>query len=85
MDQAHDLAAALARIKVERTCYLCSKPINFPLQWPHPNSASEDHVLPKAFYGEGPKRWTHLRCNQRKGTKLVVRIPAKRVRRVRPS
>lgn len=86
MDQASNLAAALARIRLERTCYLCGKPIDFTLRWPNPGSPSQDHVLPKAHFGEGPKRWTHLRCNQSKGTKLVVRIPPKRVRsRTRPS
>jgi hypothetical protein len=83
MQEASDLAAALARYRRKRNCYLCGEAIDFTLRWPNPKSPSEDHVLPKAVFGEGPKRWTHLHCNQRKGTKLVVRLPPTRVRDVR--
>jgi 5-methylcytosine-specific restriction endonuclease McrA len=53
-------------------CFLCGQPIDYDLQWPHPQSFSADHIKPYAHHPElrtdpGNIASTHLRCNQVKG------------------
>ena len=53
---------------------LCRKNINKTLAWPHPMSASLDHVIPIARGGEHSYANTqiaHLTCNIRKRDKTV--------------
>lgn len=54
------------------TCGLCGEGIDPELQYPHPKSASVDHVLPIARGGGhiwGNVQAAHLACNIRKGAK----------------
>jgi endogenous inhibitor of DNA gyrase (YacG/DUF329 family) len=47
-------------------CWLCEKPINARLKWPHPKSASIDHYIPVAEGGTddpGNLCAAHLVCN----------------------
>ena len=56
-------------------CQLCQQPIDPDLQWPHPGSASLDHIVPIARGGEHTYRnvWSaHLGCNCSKGSREVA-------------
>lgn len=52
-------------------CQLCRKKVDRRLAWPHPRSASLDHVVPLADGGSHTKanvQLAHLECNVRKHT-----------------
>ena len=52
------------------TCQLCYQVIDHALRFPHPFSASIDHVVPRADGGPHQQRnlrAAHLRCNARRG------------------
>lgn len=56
------------------TCYLCQRPIRRDLVWPHPLSASVDHVIPVSAGGSDDLsnlRATHWHCNAEKGDRLL--------------
>jgi hypothetical protein len=53
-------------------CRLCRRPIKQDLRYPHPGSASVDHIVPFSAGGTDTYRNTqaaHLRCNRRKQAK----------------
>lgn len=55
-------------------CHLCSEPIARDEKFPHPRSASLDHVIPIALGGEHTRANTaasHLRCNISKGARVA--------------
>lgn len=55
-------------------CHLCGKRVNKRLRWPHPLSASRDHIVPRSLSGDHVKtniRLAHLTCNEHKGTRPV--------------
>lgn len=56
-------------------CALCGMPIDKSLRFPHPMSASVDHIIPIAKGGHPSNidnlQLTHLICNQLKGSRLV--------------
>lgn len=52
-------------------CHLCGKAIRRNLRWPHPRSASIDHLIPLGRDGEHSRAdvaAAHLGCNQEKST-----------------
>ncbi|MET7795654.1 HNH endonuclease [Streptomyces decoyicus] len=54
-------------------CGLCGSPVDPELAWPHPLSASVDHVVPLSRGGEHSManvQSAHLGCNSRKGHRL---------------
>ncbi len=54
-------------------CGLCGDPVDKTLSWPHPQSASLDHVLPLSRGGPHSKANTqlaHLTCNVIKGARI---------------
>ncbi|CAB4136887.1 HNHc domain containing protein [uncultured Caudovirales phage] len=57
-------------------CQLCGRKVDPSLVYPHPMSASLDHVVPLSLVG-GPGhvlsnvQLAHLRCNVRKGAKPI--------------
>ena len=56
-------------------CGICGEAIDRALRWPHPASASIDHILPLSKGGAHSQenaQWAHLRCNLRKGDRLAV-------------
>ena len=57
-------------------CALCGKPIDKRLKFPHPLSASVDHIIPIAKGGHPSDlsnlQLAHLNCNQRKSSKTVI-------------
>lgn len=53
-------------------CGVCTKSINPELTYPHPSSASLDHVVPLSEGGQHTRantRATHLRCNLSRGAR----------------
>lgn len=56
-------------------CAICGMPVDKSLRFPHPMSASVDHIIPIAKGGHPSAidnlQLTHLICNQVKGSKLV--------------
>ena len=51
------------------TCGLCHRAIDRAVRWPHPLSASVDHITPRAdggLHAHRNLRAAHLACNQRR-------------------
>lgn len=56
-------------------CGVCSRPVDAKLAWPHPASASLDHIIPLSKGGAHTAANTqlaHLRCNTEKRDSLPV-------------
>lgn len=56
-------------------CHICNMPIDFSLEWPHPQSKSLDHVRPLSKGGThelANVKLAHLTCNQRKSDKTCA-------------
>ena len=57
-------------------CAICGQPVDKSLRFPHPLSASVDHIIPIAKGGHPSAlnnlQLTHLICNQVKGSKAVT-------------
>jgi 5-methylcytosine-specific restriction endonuclease McrA len=54
-------------------CGICDDQVDRSLRWPHPMSASLDHVIPLSRGGAhalSNVQLAHLRCNVRKGDSL---------------
>jgi len=54
-------------------CLICGTPIPSVVVWPHPQSASLDHIVPLSKGGSHSRsntRCTHLACNLAKGSSL---------------
>lgn len=52
------------------TCGVCRRPVDKALRWPHPMSASLDHIVPISQHGDHTRancRLAHLRCNLSRG------------------
>ncbi|MGW3427928.1 HNH endonuclease [Streptomyces melanosporofaciens] len=59
------------------TCGLCRQPVDPGLAWPHPMSASVDHIVPLSRGGEhsmGNVQCAHLSCNARKCDQMIEEI-----------
>lgn len=57
------------------TCGLCRQPVDPELPWPHPMSASVDHILPLSQGGShtlANVQCAHLSCNSRKADRVEV-------------
>jgi len=58
-------------------CQICHKKVNEKLKWPHPNSASLDHVIPLSKGGSHTKQnvqLTHLKCNASIGDRGIKQL-----------
>ncbi|MFJ9633822.1 HNH endonuclease [Streptomyces sp. NPDC101175] len=56
-------------------CGLCRRPVDPGLAWPHPMSASVDHILPLSQGGShmlANVQCAHLSCNCAKGDQVDV-------------
>ncbi|MFF0736896.1 HNH endonuclease [Streptomyces chartreusis] len=61
------------------TCGLCQLPVDPGLPWPHPMSASVDHILPLPQGGShtlANVQCAHLSCNSRKSDRVDVEMIA---------
>ncbi|MGW7617417.1 HNH endonuclease [Streptomyces antimycoticus] len=59
------------------TCGLCRRPVDPGLAWPHPMSASVDHILPLSQGGShtlANVQCAHLSCNCSKGDQTIEEI-----------
>ena len=55
-------------------CHICGQLVDWTLRGPDPLSKSLDHLIPLSkggSHGPGNVRLAHLRCNQRKGSRLI--------------
>lgn len=60
------------------TCGLCRLPVDPGLAWPHPMSASVDHILPLSRGGShtlANAQCAHLSCNSRKRDQVIMDLP----------
>ena len=73
-------ATRLARL-LERDgnqCALCGKPFDLTIAWPHPDSVTFDHIIPRCRRGTNELenlQLTHERCNQEKGKRVLPHPP----------
>jgi len=54
-------------------CGICGDPVSKDLKWPHPMSASLDHIVPVSKGGPHTRlntQCSHLTCNQKKSAKM---------------
>jgi hypothetical protein len=60
---------AKAAREASPNCWLCGEPIDLRLKYPHPMSATADHVKALANGGDllGKMRPAHKVCNERRG------------------
>ena len=59
----------------ETICAICGKPVDFKLKFPHPNSATIDHIIPVSKGGHPSDidnlQLAHLQCNRAKADKTA--------------
>lgn len=70
-----------ARKKILATqtiCGICGKPVDFSYSYPHPLSATVDHIIPISKGGHPTDidnlQLAHRCCNREKSDKLVARV-----------
>lgn len=60
----------------DELCAICGMPVDKRLKFPHPLSASVDHIIPISKGGHPSSlenlQLTHLICNQVKGSRMVM-------------
>lgn len=72
-DQGERFAPKDVYDRDEWTCGLCRLPVDAGLPWPHPMSASVDHILPLSQGGShtlANVQCAHLSCNSRKRDRI---------------
>lgn len=61
-------------LATQKICGICGKPVDFSLKYPHPMSATIDHIIPVAKKGHPSDinnlQLSHLTCNRQKSDKL---------------
>ena len=83
--------AARKKILATQThCGICGKPVDFSYRYPHPLSATVDHIIPVAKGGHPSDidnlQLAHRCCNRQKSDKLMdVRQVADEVERLIPN
>lgn len=62
--------------KTQTICGICGKPVDFSLKYPHPMSATVDHIIPIAKGGHPSDisnlQLAHFQCNRLKSDKVTV-------------
>lgn len=68
-------------------CHLCQRPIDKTLTWPHPLSATADHLEPVGTGGDnlGELAPAHKRCNESRGTLTPEQWRARRAAAAPPA
>ena len=73
-------------LATQSVCYLCGQPIDPTLKFPHPYSATIDHVIPISQDGDKTDidnmRAAHFRCNRLKGNKMPDELLAEKQKEV---
>ena len=68
-------AARQKILKTQTICALCGKPVDFSLKYPHPLSATIDHIIPVSKGGHPTDisnlQLAHRCCNRAKSDKLL--------------
>lgn len=74
----HRLAFERNRKKImmtQKMCAICGRPVDFNLKYPHPLSATVDHIIPLAKGGHPSNldnlQLAHWTCNRQKSDKLT--------------
>lgn len=76
-DRGERFAPADVYERDDWTCGLCQLPVDPGLAWPHPMSASVDHILPLSQGGShtlANVQCAHLSCNSRKSDRVDVEV-----------
>ena len=62
-------------LKTQTICGICGKPVDFSLKYPHPLSATVDHIIPVSKGGHPTDisnlQLAHRCCNREKSDKLM--------------
>lgn len=62
--------------KTQTVCGICGKPVDFSLKYPHPLSATVDHIIPISKGGHPSDisnlQLAHFSCNRQKSDKMTV-------------
>lgn len=65
-------------LATQEVCGICGKPVDKSLKFPHPMSASIDHIVPIDKGGHPSDisnlQLAHLCCNRKKSDKLIEKI-----------
>ena len=68
-------AARQKILKTQTVCGICGKPVDFSLKYPHPMSATVDHIVPVSRGGHPSDidnlQLAHRCCNRQKSDKLL--------------
>lgn len=68
-------AARQKILKTQTICGICGKPVDFSLKYPHPLSATIDHIIPVSKGGHPSDinnlQLAHRCCNRAKSDKLL--------------
>lgn len=68
-------AARQKILKTQTVCGICGKPVDFSLKYPHPLSATVDHIIPVSKGGHPSDisnlQLAHRCCNRQKSDKLI--------------
>ena len=68
--------ARLKILKTQTICGICGKPVDFSLKYPHPLSATVDHIIPVSKGGHPSDisnlQLAHRCCNREKSDKLFA-------------
>lgn len=62
-------------LQTQETCALCGKPVDKGLKYPHPLSATVDHIIPLAKGGTNAAdnlQLAHWTCNRQKSDKIEI-------------
>ena len=61
-------------LATQNVCGICGKPVDFTLKYPHPMSATIDHIIPVVKNGHPSDinnlQLSHLTCNRQKSDKI---------------
>ena len=61
-------------LATQNVCGICGHPVDFTLKYPHPMSATIDHIIPVVKNGHPSDinnlQLSHLTCNRQKSDKL---------------
>ena len=60
-------------------CGICGKPVDKTLKYPHPQSATVDHIIPVDKGGDPSAlsnlQLAHMKCNRQKSDKIILDKP----------